>query len=296
MATTKTLPSYLSHSTASMAGECPKKLQLKKGLGCTPVVSKPQWASVGGTAAHAAIQLWDENDSPDWREAYVASVANESLLSAADEAETKSGVSRDVWRVSARGKETGEWWAAELPAMVQRYIDWRRANPNLEIWRTPEGAPAIELRIMIDLPPLQVPFLCFIDRVFWDSEREALIIWDAKFGAMKPKDLSQLARYARAFEACYGLSCNLGAVYDGRKGELIPIIKGAPEIAPLAQLTAGIVGQNLADIWTLMNSGVYPAHPSDKCGWCDVRHACAWANGDDAWKLDPAHPAYTLAS
>jgi hypothetical protein len=49
------------------------------------------------------------------------------------------------WRAGGRAtkqypnKEDESWWMSEGPTMVHNYYNWRLGNPNLDIWRTPQG-------------------------------------------------------------------------------------------------------------------------------------------------------------
>jgi len=288
-----TLP-YLSHSTAGLFASCPTKFHLRKVAKVNP---SPAMASVGGRAAHRLIQEWDEAGEPDWPDDQVKKIASDILSEMILAEEAESGVPISEWRVGGRAskawpaKEDRKWWEAQLPAMLGRYRDWRATVPDWEIWRTPEGAPAIELEISVDVPGLDVPFLCFIDRIFRLPGGE-LIVWDAKFGSMPVDDLTQLARYAMAVDLKHGVRPAYGAIYAGRKGELDAVLKDGETLMPLAHLPSSVVAAGLAAEYRLMSVGVYPPRPGRHCSWCDVRRACAWTKGELAWRHDPNHPDY----
>lgn len=254
-------------------------------------------ASIGGRAAHALIEAWDVEENPDWTPRDVKARALDILSGMIVTEEQETGVPLSEWRIGGRAskawpnKEDRDWWETQLPVMFERYQGWREANPDWRIWPTPNREWAIELEINVEVPGLPVPFLCYIDRIFRLPDG-SLVVWDAKFGSMPVEDLSQLARYAMAVELRYGVRPAYGAIYKGRTGKLDPVIKDGETLIPLAHLPSGVVAAGLAAEYQLINVGVYPPRPGRHCSWCDVKNACAWNKGRDAWKHDPNHPDY----
>lgn len=289
---------HLSHSTLGCFS-CPKAFYLKKIVKLSP---SPSVAAVGGKAAHSLIEFWDMEGCPAWSEEDWTREALAILEAEIAGEESKSGVPQSEWRVSGRAskawpdKETLDWWRAMIPEMGVMYARWREANEEYEVWVTPDGEQAIELEIKVPLPGVEVPFLCYIDRIFVDRTTGALMVWDAKFGSMTPEDLVQLARYAMAVELRYSVRPAFGAIYKGRMGELVPIFKDGKFLMPLAHLPSSVIAADIADQWALMQVGKYPAKPGRHCSWCDVRSSCVWAKGKDAWKYDPHHPGYKAQS
>lgn len=274
--------------------KCGKAHYLKRVV---KVPQMPSLASVAGRAAHGLVEEWDRLGCPDWDYTEWAIEAQTTLDGEISKTENESGIPLSGWRISGRrskewpDKENADWWMTKLPGMGVMYADWRRDHPDWEIWITPDGEEAIELELSVDIPGVDVPFLCYIDRVFVGPEG-SLVIFDFKFGSRMPEDLFQLASYAMALELQHGVRAEFGAIYNGRLGKLVPLFKDEQVLMSLAHLPTSVVAGTIAQSHGLMSAGYYPANPGNHCGWCDVRNSCVWAKGRDAWKHDPLHPAY----
>ena len=142
----------------------------------------------------------------------------------------KTGVDQALWKAAGRAtkanpnKEDGEWWNANGPAMVQRWIDWREGHHG---WRIYEhmGTPAIELGIN----PIwnDVPVQMHIDRVMVNPDGE-LVVVDIKTGSRTPTSDLQLAFYAAGMESVLGIRPKWGTYWMAREGttsELIDLDK-----------------------------------------------------------------------
>lgn len=285
-----------SYSTLAKLDACPSKLYLSKG---TPYKGVPSWAGVGGRAAHSLFEAWDrEPEHPMWINMW-DECANEIFDEKIREEIDKTGVPSEEWRVSGRAskawpdKETEAWWRHHLPEMGKLYAAWRHAHPELVSWITPDGEEAIELEIKVRIPGVETPYLAFIDKVFQDTSKGgALVICDYKSGSMPPEDLTQLITYASLVEIRYGIRPSFGAIYSARKGELIPILRDGKTLMPLSHVSTDTWLKGVQQRERIISLGEFPAKPGRHCGWCDVRQACTWANGPDAWLYDPHHPAW----
>lgn len=111
-------------------------------------------------------------------------------------------------------KEDGLWWLKHGPLMVDRWIDWR-SNSGWEIWRTPEGEPAIELGLMVDMAG--VPVKMGIDRVMVTPEGE-MVVLDIKSGSRTPQSDLQLAFYAAGLDLAFGIRPSYGTYWMARTG------------------------------------------------------------------------------
>ena len=56
-------------------------------------------------------------------------------------------------------KENVEFWQDAGPRWVQAYIDWRKANSNWKLWKTPDGVPAIELAMLPEFAGVPVKMI-----------------------------------------------------------------------------------------------------------------------------------------
>jgi hypothetical protein len=271
-------------------------LYLTKG---TPYKGLPSWAGVGGRAAHSLFECYDREGCTPWRDDEWETQAAVILEGEVLDEITKTGVPSEEWRVSGRAskawpnKEDRAWWDAQLPEMGKLYAAWRAAHPELVGWITPDGEEAIELEIKVQIPGVETPYLAFIDKIFQDTSKGgALVICDYKSGSMPPEDLTQLITYASLVEIRYGIRPAFGAIYSARKGELIPILRDGKTLMPLSHVSTDTWLHGVQQRERIIAMGEFPAKPGRHCGWCDVRKACTWANGPDAWLYDPHHPAY----
>lgn len=279
----------LSYSTLSKLDACPSRLYLSKG---TTFRQTPGWAGVGGRAAHSLIEMYDREGCPEWSgprwEDEAAQILTDEILSE----EVASGVLSSDWRTGSR-KEDHTWWSRHLPGMGELYAAWRQANPQLVDWITPDGEPAIELEIKVQIPGVKLPFLAYIDKVMMDTSRAgALVVIDYKSGSMLPEDLNQFLSYAALMEIRYGIRPAYAAIYNARKGELAPLRKGGPTILPLHHIPTDVWIRGVQERQAIIDLDVWPAKPGKYCGWCEVREACTHGGGSQAMRYDPHHPLY----
>ena len=111
-------------------------------------------------------------------------------------------------------KEDGTWWLKHGPLMVDRWVDWR-SNSGWQIWNTPDGIPAIELGMMVEMAG--VPVKMSIDRVMVTPEGE-LVVLDIKSGSRTPQSDLQLAFYAAGLDLAYGIRPKFGTYWMARTG------------------------------------------------------------------------------
>ena len=109
-------------------------------------------------------------------------------------------------------REDAVWWMNQGSIWVDNYIMWRKNNPDWKIWRTPQGAKAIE----IELNPViaDVPVKMVIDRVF--EVNGQLVIVDLKTSARRPVSDLQLGFYKVGLEMQFGIEVNLGNYWMSR--------------------------------------------------------------------------------
>lgn len=109
-------------------------------------------------------------------------------------------------------KEDEKFWHKSGPKWVEAYIEWRKNNPNWKIWKTPEGEPAIELGLIVDIAGVNVKMV--IDRVFEvDGE---IVVLDLKTSQRQPTNPLQLGFYKVGLEKQFGMPVNYGNYYMAR--------------------------------------------------------------------------------
>jgi hypothetical protein len=288
------LPPHLSHSQGNTIGDCATKYRLQR-VEALPQV--PQWANVGGSAFHAAVEVIEREEivTPGscagdrwnvdlmWKHHFEEQIR---LVSAS------SPVPVSVWRASRKGAEGRQWWEVNGPLMLRRYLDARPSEPTSNLPAQPHvygatGDPfqlAIELELTVDVPTPYgpIPFKAQIDRVTNapqpgpgspESNWITLVIRDYKTSYERPTDTTQLGDYANALRL-WGVPESvkiLGTYFDARRGEWttpVDLLDAHPFEAFQYRVTTAYAQRRA------LTTGPTPARPSSYCGGCSVRYAC----------------------
>ena len=117
-------------------------------------------------------------------------------------------------------KEDVNFWQATGPQWVQAYIDWRKANPDWKLWKTPQGVPAIELAMMPDFAG--VPVKMILDRVF--EVNGELVIVDLKTSQQTPTNTLQLGFYKVGILKTFGIDVKWGTYWMARQHGVSPLV------------------------------------------------------------------------
>lgn len=126
-------------------------------------------------------------------------------------------------------KENPFWWQAKGPGFVKSWVTWRD-NSGLDIWTTPEGEPAIELKVWAERGESEL--LCYIDRIMVDAEGNLYIV-DLKTGSQTPAWPQQLALNNLALGYQYGVQAQYGGFWSARKGGIVGNIETGDGFADL---------------------------------------------------------------
>lgn len=110
-------------------------------------------------------------------------------------------------------KEDVNFWQATGPQWVQAYIDWRKANPDWKLWKTPQGTPAIELAMLPEFAG--VPVKMILDRVF--EVNGELVIVDLKTSQQTPTNTLQLGFYKVGILKTFGIDVKWGTYWMARQ-------------------------------------------------------------------------------
>jgi hypothetical protein len=274
------LPAHLSHSQIGDAGDCGVKYRAQR-VELLPQV--PQWANVGGSAFHAAVEAFertvanlphDKAQANGWKDYDVDATWRHHFEAEIDRVRTTSPVPVSLWRPSRKGAEGRQWWEVNGPLMLKRYLDARPASPSVTI--DSGGTPAIEWEITTSVPTGYgpIPFVAKIDRVTAEQDG-TIMIRDYKTSYERPTDTTQLGDYAHALMLSganlHGATRIMGSYFDARRGtwtEPVDLLQAHPFDAFEYRVTAAH-GQKLA-----LTTGPTPARPSNYCGGCAVRYAC----------------------
>lgn len=161
-------------------------------------------------------------------------------------------------------KEDAAWWAEQGPRWVEDYISWRKSNKNWKIWKTPQGARAIE----IELNPViaDVPVKMVIDRVFEvDGE---LVIVDLKTSARRPTSDLQLGFYKVGLEMMLGVKVNQGNYWMSRDS-------GTGEMIDLSRYTVDMLEYLVSGFDKARKAGIFLPNLSS-CNFCGLTEHCTF--------------------
>lgn len=178
----------------------------------------------------------------------------------------------ETWRSAGRAnaKEDANWWRTNGKKMVWSYYQFRKGNPNLEIWHTPEGVPGIELEINLEIAS-GVMMKAFVDRVMQDKNTGDLLIVDLKTGKTTPTSALQLATYRMVLQDQFGISPRYGAYWMGREGKL-------DSIHDLDRYPVELVRQWFTDVREQIVKNSFIPSVSRDCSWCGMRDNCFTQN------------------
>ena len=117
-------------------------------------------------------------------------------------------------------KEDVNFWQATGPQWVQAYIDWRKANPDWKLWKTPQGAPAVELAMLPEFAG--VPVKMILDRVF--EVNGELVIVDLKTSQQTPTNTLQLGFYKVGILKTFGIDVKWGTYWMALQHGVSPLV------------------------------------------------------------------------
>jgi hypothetical protein len=183
---------------------------------------------------------------------------------AATQAETT--VPPEQWAAASRGKEDEEWWLKSGPRMLAQWAAWHTPDNPWQVWRTPEGQPAVELELNLMLGG--VPVKMIIDRVL-ENQQGDLMVCDIKTGSSMPKHNLQLAFYAAGLDQMFGVRPRWGAYWMGRSGSTSPLVD-------LTHLSTDKIVDIVVKFEKARHQQVFLPNLSS-CSMCGVKNACHWA-------------------
>ena len=267
-------PDHLSYSTVDGYKTCGKRFELQKVIG---VEQRPGLAALGGNAVHTATELWDlgqhaQQVTPTAQELFVHSWEQE--VAARREQSPNYDVADYVktGRASAAygGKRNLDWWMDNGPGMVQAWIDWRESS-GWHLWETPDGTPAVEVELLIELPG-GYPVKMFIDRVMVTPAGQ-IVVLDIKTGRI-PETSEQLGLYA------YGLAQEFGEQYKPTWGYFWHPDKGHGSPQSIEMYTGEYLAEQARMAVAGINAGCFMAKPQNNCAnWCGVAKFCTAVGG-----------------
>jgi putative RecB family exonuclease len=213
------------------------------------------------------------------KEAELALNANDLWLDAWERLTTRqidaTGQETASWRAGGRAtkeypdKENGDWWAIHGAGMVQNWIDWREQSHGMGLWVTPEGIPAIELVLNIELEG--VPVKMALDRLMVTQSGD-LVVVDLKTGKNTPSSSFQLGMYAVGMELTFGVRPKYGTYWAARDGV-------TTELIDLDKWTIERAGSIVKMFDNARRSGIFVPN-FDHCKMCNFTSVCKYQDGE----------------
>lgn len=186
--------------------------------------------------------------------------------------ENTKGLDLTTFRVGGRAtkefpnKEDAEFWSQTGPQWVQSYIDWRIANSNWKIWKTPEGIPAIELGI---LPKFAgVPVKMIIDRVFEVDGQ--LVVVDLKTSQRTPDSSLQLGFYKAGLKQVFGVDIQWGNYWMARQA-------GTGSMVDISKYTEEMITYFVENFDKARKAGVFLPN-TNNCNRCGLTEHCSFTS------------------
>lgn len=267
----------LSYSQLSSLRKCSEQYRLERSGFPQP----PACYLIGGSAFHQATEDYDRHvyehgkfQVDDDAQAYMVQRWRHHLDT---EMLNALAVEPDVtlWRRGGRAskeypnKEDILWWTVQGEEMCTAYARYMQ-DSDWTIWTTPEGEPAIELNLSVELGDVTVRGS--IDRMMVTPGGE-LVCRDLKTSSRKPDDDTQLGTYAVMMELTYNVRPSFGDYFLARNG-------GPSVPLPLGYYTRSMLQSEYETAGRIRSQNLYLASPSGLCNSCGVQRGCAARGGD----------------
>lgn len=184
-----------------------------------------------------------------------------------------TGQEQALWRAGGRAtkenpdKENENWWLKSGTEMVTRWTQFRDTS-GWKLWVTPEGIPAIELAMTVDLDGVKIKMA--LDRLMVTPEGE-LAVLDLKTGRNAPKSDFQLGMYAVGMEKTFGIRPSVGAYWMARDGVTSSLVD-------LSKWTIERVTEIVTMFDTARKQGLFIPN-FDHCKMCSITEQCKYQNG-----------------
>lgn len=163
-------------------------------------------------------------------------------------------------------KEDVAQWQIQGPAWVENYIAWRKGNPEWQIWKTPQGIPAIELGLNPSIAGVTIKMS--IDRVFQVGDE--LVIVDLKTSQNVPPSALQLGFYKYGMEEQFHIPINFGTFYMARQS-------GTCDMIDLSWYTAEKLEYLVSQFDKARKAGIFMPN-ADSCFICGFTAICEFSS------------------
>jgi len=167
---------------------------------------------------------------------------------------------------STPNKEDVAFWQQSGPRWVQAYIDWRKANTDWKIWKTPQGVPAIELEMLPEFAGIPVKMI--LDRVF--EVNGELVIIDLKTSKTTPSNTLQLGFYKIGLQKVFGVDVKWGTYFMARQHGVSPMVS-------LEQYTEEKLEYLVSGFDKARKAGIFIPN-TNNCNRCGLTEYCQFSS------------------
>lgn len=163
-----------------------------------------------------------------------------------------------------RSPEDRTWWDTNGSLMVADWIRFREWA-GWQIWNTPDGTPAIEIELAVDIEDTFIKMA--IDRVMVTPSGELTIV-DLKTGKRNPQSTLQLGFYRYGLKKKFGIEINTGHYWMARQAVMSdPIDLSSYTDEKIEYLVAAFDRARKAHSFIPNTSN---------CGMCGYTKHCIW--------------------
>lgn len=172
--------------------------------------------------------------------------------------------STDVRSANPRSPENLDWWNKEGPELAANWMRFREHSP-WQIWITPDGIPAIELEMHVEVNDVMVKMV--LDRVMVNDQGE-LIIVDLKTGRRTPQSTLQLGFYRYGLWKTFDILVDKGAYWMARSAAMTDTVS-------LSEYTPEKIEYLIQAFDNARKAGAFIPNTSS-CGMCGYTMHCEW--------------------
>lgn len=270
------LPPHFSWSSLSSWVECGERWRLTRGHHYPEAT---WYATLAGSAVHSITEIIDkatfngadldeaELTAPNFKDVFVQNIENAKKRG--KEIKASGRVLKSHGKGGGPNKKDAAWWLVEGQAMINRWVNRRRAFTDWHIMRMPDGTPGVEVEVRVDFGGVEI--LGAIDRVMVDPDGRAAIV-DLKTGAV-PVGVLQMATYGLALRILHGIGASVAYYWSPDSKDAYGRMIGPFD---LTAFDADRIEHMYRGARRGIEEGIFIPHVTGMCSGCPVKDQC-WA-------------------
>jgi hypothetical protein len=235
-------------------GSSEESSSIKPRKSTTKKASKPKTTTKKTTKKEKIIDKYTDLSVEYW-EKYSAEVLTDTILSKGP---------GNIRAANPRYPEDKEWWDKAGPEYIANWMRFRE-HSAWQIWTTPDGVPAIEIEMHVDVNGVIVKMI--LDRVMVNDQGE-LIIVDLKTGKRTPEATLQLGFYRYGLWKKYGILIDKGAYWMARQAVITDPVD-------LSNYTPEKIEYLVQSFDNARKAGAFIPN-TNSCGMCGYTMHCEW--------------------